>query len=243
MSNILEIAQEAADICAAQRPTDLFDTSNQNDFIMASVVKSTLSSLMRHADWQGITRDAVLYTVDGQTEYLIDNIVPDFHSLVNSTIYIKDTFENVVGAITYERWAIEKQFHVPEIDLLFKIQNNKFIFAKNPGCRRVYFTYRSNAVCYDAQTEEPKSQITKNTDIPVFDNYLVKLGIVWRWNKRTGMDYTEEFNEYQRELDKSFAATTAAGDINLAFSDNIFDDPNGGAIVNGVKSCQSCCQE
>lgn len=241
--NILQIAQEAADICAAQRPTDLFDTSNQNDFIMASVVKDTLSSLMRHADWQGITRDTFFQTVDGQKEYLIDNIVPDFHSLVNSTIYIKDTFENVIGAITYERWAVEKHFHVPEIDLLFKIQNNKFMFEKNPGCRKIYFTYRSNAVCYDAQTQEPKSQITKNTDIPVFDQYLVKMGIIWRWNKRSGLDYTEEYNEYQRELEKSLALTTAAGDINLAGGTSIFDDPNGGVIVNASACSKSCCQE
>ena len=241
MSNILQIAQEAADICAVQRPTDLFDTNAQNDMLFASVVKSTLSSLMRHAEWQAITREAVFFTTCGQTEYLIDNIVPDFHSLVGETMYIRDDMRFVIGAISEEKWARLKQFHSPEIDVIFKIQNNKIKFLKDPGCLKLHFTYKSNAVCYDAATEEPKSAITQNTDIPVFDEYLVKLGIIWRFNKRTGLDYAEEYNEYQRELEKSFAQNKAAGDIHLNAGTNIFDDGDG-VIVDVNVSGKSCCE-
>ena len=238
--NILEIAQEAADICAVQRPTDLFNSSVQNDQLFASVVHSTLDSLMRHAEWQAITREGVLYTTDGQTDYLIENVAPDFHSLVNGTMYIRDNMRFVIGAISEERWAREKQFHTPEIDVLFKVQNNKFKFLKDPGNLKLHFTYKSNAVCYDAETEEPKPRLTANTDIPIFDEYLVKLGIIWRWNKRTGLDYTEEYNEYQRELEKSYAETKAAGDIRLDSHYGIFDDSDG-VIVDVNVTGKPCC--
>ena len=142
MSSILQIAQDAADICAVQRPTNLFNSNIQNDQLFASVVKSTLDSLMRHAEWQTITREGVLNTQEGQTEYLIDNIVPDFHSLINETMYIEDNMRFVIGAITEERWAREKQFHVPEFDVLFKIQNNKIKFLKDPGNITFHFTYK-----------------------------------------------------------------------------------------------------
>lgn len=240
MANILQIAQEAADICAVQRPISLFDTTSQHDQLFASVVKSTLSSLMRNADWQAISRDASFYTSDGQKEYLIDNIADDFHSLVDGTMYMRDNMRFVIGAITEEKWARLKQFHSPEIDIIFKIQNNKIKFLKNPGCLKLHFTYKSNAVCYDATTEEPKSAITKDTDIPVFDEYLVKLGIVWRFNKRTGLDYAEEYNEYQRELSKSYAETKAAGDIHLNNVRGFFDDSDG-VIVDVNVSGKSCC--
>lgn len=229
--NILQIAQDAADICAVQRPTSLFNTNMQNDQLFASVVKSTLDSLMRHADWQAITRDTSFTTSQGQTEYLLDNIAPDFHCLVGETLYIEDNMRFVIGAITEERWAREKQFHVPEIDVLFKIQNNKIKFAKDVGATTFHLTYKSNAVCYDAVTEQPKSNITANTDVPVFDPYLVKLGIIWRWNKRSGLDYAEEYNEYQRELNKSYAETKSAGDIKLNGCVGMFDDGDG-VIVN-----------
>ena len=240
MASILQIAQEAADICAVQRPKNLINSTAQNDQLFASVVNSTLSSLMRQAEWQAITRDASFMTVDGQKEYLIDNIVPDFYALVNGTLYIKDNMRFVIGAITEDKWARLKQFHSPEIDLIFKIQNNKIKFLKNPGCLKLHFTYKSNAICYDAATEEPKAEITANTDIPIFDEYLVKLGIVWRFNKRTGLDYTEEYNEYQRELNKSFALSKSAGDIHLNTGTALFDDSDG-VIVDVNVSGHSFC--
>lgn len=232
--NILEIAQESADICAVQRPTDLFNSSIQNDMLFASVVKSALSSLMRHAGWQALTREAVFRTFEGKKDYLIDDIAPDFHSLVNGTMYIKDDNQMTIGAITEEKWANEK-LHSSS-DRMFKIQNNMIRFIDDMGCKELHFTYKSNAVCMDGKTGEPKAQITKNTDIPIFDPYLVKLGIIWRWNKRSGMDYQEEFNEYQRELNKSFAETKAVGDIFLG--GDLFEDD--GVTIN-VKSCESCC--
>ena len=237
--NILEIAQEAADMCAVARPTNLFNTSSQNDQLFMSVVKSALDSLMREAEWEMLTRQAELYTQDGQKDYLIENIAHDFHSLVNGTMYMKGDMRDVIGAITEEKWRQLKQYHTVDIDVFFKIQGNKIRFYKNPGQKEFKFTYKSNAVCYDAITEEPKSKLTANTDIPVFDHYLVKLGIVWRWLKRTGLDYTEEYNEYMRELNKSYAETKANGDINLGYSYGIFDDPNGGVIVDA--KCQSEC--
>lgn len=238
--NILQIAQEAADICAVQRPKDLFDTSSQNDMLFASVVKSTLDSLMRHAEWEQITRSASFQTYEGQREYLIENIAPDFHKLINGTLYTKDDYRETIGAVTEEKWADLKHYHTPEIDVIFKIQNNKFKFLKDPACETFHFTYKSNAICYDARSGEPKSQLTQNSDIPIFDPYLVKLGIVWRFNKRSGLDYTEEYNEYQRELEKSFAETKAAGDIKLYGTRGIFNDSDG-VIVNVNVSGKSCC--
>jgi nucleoside-diphosphate-sugar epimerase len=123
---------------------------------------------------------------------------------------------------------------------VFKIQNNMIRFLKNPGCKKFHFSYKSNAVCLDGTTQQPKPQITANTDIPVFDEYLVKLGIIWRFNKRTGLDYTEEYNEYERELNKSYAETKAAGDIKLYSFNGIFDDGDG-VLVNVNVEGKSCC--
>lgn len=237
--NILEIAQEAADICAVARPTDLFNSSAQNDQLFASVCKSALDGLMRKCEWQTLTREGTLNTVCGVREYLIDNVVPDFHALVNGTLYMEGDMRDVIGAITEEKWRQIKQFHIVDVDIFFKIQNNKICFVKDPGDKTFKFAYKSNAVCFDAKTEEPKARLTANTDIPIFDPYLVKLAIIWRWNKRTGLDYSEEYNEYQRELNKSYAESKAGGDINLGYNYGIFDDPNCGAIVDA--KCKPCC--
>ena len=236
MSSILNIALEAADICAVQRPTDLFSNTSQNDILFASVVKSTLASLMRHADWQCLICEGVLHTRAGQTDYVIEEVVPDFYSLVGESIYIEDSSKRVIGSISEECWAREKQFHCPEIDVLFKIQNNMIRFVKDPGEIFVRFAYKSKAVCVDVSTGKPKSQITANSDVPVFDEYLVKLGIIWRFQKRSGLDYTEEYNEYIRELNKSYAQTKAAADICLGVTNDVFGSANGGVVIDASQT-------
>lgn len=235
MSNsILEICREVADITATQRPTDLFDANIQHNAIFLSVAKSALDSLMRYGDWQDLTKEASILTVKNKTVYPIDNIVGDFYCLLNNTIWIKDTSEKVVGAITPEQWMKEKYFGCEDIDIKFKIQNNAFKFLTPPPANmRIVFQYRSNAVCLDALSYEEKPSLTKNTDIPIFDAHLVKLGIIWRWLKRNGMDYTEEFNEYELELKKKFGTGLATQDIDLSGGVDFFAG-YGGVIVNAT---------
>ena len=81
---------------------------------------------------------------------------------------------------------------------------------------------------------EEKSELTKNTDVPIFDEFLVKKGIVWRWNRRNGMPYEEEFNEYEREVKAKFGSGLASRDINLAGM--VFDPAAEGVYVNAAKN-------
>jgi len=215
--NILQIAKSAANMCAVQEPTTLVNPTTQNDQLFASVVQSTLDSLMRSCDWQTLEREAVLYTNDGQKTYNLDNIAPDIYSIISGSLWDKGSMRSVIGGITQESWRQHKQYHIPVIDIYFKIQNNQIVFLKNPGCLEIHFAYRSNAVVLDEKTGEPKTAITKDTDIPVFDEYLVKLGIMWRWLKRSGMDYAEEYDEYVHELNKSYALAKSPSEINLAY--------------------------
>lgn len=231
MKTILEICREAADLAAVQRPDDLFATDNQNDQIWLSVAKSELDSLMRYGNWQELTKEAELRTNCSQTIYPLDTIAPDFYCLLQNTIFIKDQAERVIGAITPEQWARDKCFKVNN-SVSFIIQNNRIKFLNQPECWKILLMYRSSNIVWDFNTFEEKTVLTANTDVPIFDEYLVKLGILWRWLKRTGLDYTEEYNEYQRELKKRFGAGLATKDI--ALGGEVFADM--GDIANVIVS-------
>ena len=215
MKSILEICQEAADMAATQRPADLFSTSSLNDQIWLSVAKSELDSLMRYGDWQELTKIAVVYTSASQRVYPLSIIAPDFYSLLQNTVYVKDNADKVIGAITPERWAQDRCFNVGG-DVKFKLQNGRLVFLNDPGEWSVHFTYRSANIVYDGTTGEEKTKLESNSDVPIFDEFVVKLGVLWRWLKRSGLDYSEEFNEYQRELKKRFGTELATQNIMLS---------------------------
>ncbi len=236
MHSILEICQEAASLVATQKPNDLFDEDSQQEAVFLSIAKDTLDSLLRYGDWQELTKEGVLRTAGKKTSYLLTAICPDFYSILNNTIYIKDSAERVIGAITPQDWMREKYFNCPSADVRFKIQNGMIKFlTPPPDGIKIVFQYRSSTIVFDAANGyEEKSEITKNTDVPVFDEFLVKKGIVWRWYKRNGMDYTEEYNEYEREVKVKFGAGLATQDIDL--SGGYFDPVEAGVYVNAAKA-------
>lgn len=236
MKNILEICREAASLVAAQKPEDLFNEDSQQEAVFLSVAKDTLDSLLRYGDWQELTKEGVLRTSGGRSAYIIKQFCPDFYSILNNTVYIKDSAEKVIGAITPQDWMREKYFNCPNVDLKFKIQNGMLKFlTPPPDGIKIVFQYRSSNIVFDAANGyEEKSELTKNTDIPIFDEFLVKKGIVWRWNRRNGMPYEEEFNEYEREVKAKFGGGLATQDINLA--GNVFCSAENGVIINAAKS-------
>lgn len=235
MKNILEICQDAASLAATQKPENLFNGDSQQEAVFLSVARDTLDGLLRFGDWQELTKEGVLRTVRGRTVYPIDGFCPDFFCLLNNTVYVKDAAEKVIGSLTPQEWMREKYFNIPVLDLKFKIQNGMFKFLTLPPPNmQIVFQYRSANVVYDPESGyAEKTEITKNTDIPVFDEYLVKKGILWRWNRRNGLPYEEEFNEYQREVKNKFGAGLASRDINLSdAADAILQ----GVVVNAAKS-------
>ena len=236
MIDILSICQEAADMTAAARPDDLFDKGIQHNAIFLSVVKSELDSLVRYGDWQALIKEGSFWTVTDKTFYGFDEVASDFYALIHNTIYIKNSAENIIGALAPAEWMKRKYQTFDDGKICFKIDNNGFRFLKTPPQNlKIVFMYRSNAVCVDGKSFEPKSAVSKNTDVPIFDAYLVKLGIIWRFLKRSGMDYEEEYNEYMRELKKRFGLEMNVKDIRLA---NGLDEGDGdGAVQIVFKGC------
>ena len=236
MKTILEICREVADLAATKRPDDLFNTSSQQNSIFLSVAKSTLDSLLRFGNWQELTKEGCLQTVIGKKQYIIRDIIPDFYCLLNNTVYVKDSKEQIIGAVTPEQWMKDKYFSAVGGEVKFKIQNGRFIFLNEPQSRvKIVFQYRSDNIVWDFKTFEEKNVLNSNTDVPIFDEYLVKLGILWRWLKRSGLDYSEEYAEYQHELKKRFGSGLATRDINLATGpDNLGE----GVIINVCTECK-----
>lgn len=231
MTGILQICQEVADMTATQRPDDLFDKNIHHNAVFLSVAKNELDALMRYGDWQALLKEGRFKTIQGKNFYPFDEIASDFYALMHNTIYLKNDGKKITGALNAEDWMKKKYVKCGcDLNVTFRVENNGFRFlGEVPENLTIVFMYRSNAVCVDAKTFEEKASITKNSDVPIFDKYVVKLGITWRWLKRNGMDYEEEYNEYQRQLKKIFGLELDVKDICLA-NRKIDFDQNCGVI-------------
>lgn len=216
---LLSIAQEAAATVGTEPPQSLFNKNNPQSILFLSLMTDTLEALKRYGDWQQIEREGSFF-ITGETVYNIEDIVDDFFCLIPDTIYIKDRQEKVIGSISAESFMRSKVFQTKDGRIKFRLKGNAFCFTKLPPIgSKIVFHYRSDFTVQEKNKQNGlvifKQIPTKDTDIPLFDRYLVKLSLIWRWYKRNAMAYDEEFLEYTKEVKKAFMATQAMENISL----------------------------
>ena len=112
------------------------------------------------------------------------------------------------------------------------VKSGSAFLTPPPGDVKIVFQYRSAVIAYDGQMFAEKTELSADTDIPVFDEYLVKLAIRWRLQARNGQSYEEEYAEYEKECRKRFGSSLAAKDINLAVG-GFGEKFDAGVIIHG----------
>lgn len=216
---ILSIAQEAAAIVGTEPPKTLFNKNNPQSILFLSLVNDALEALKRYGDWQQTEKEASFYITNTAT-YHIPDLVDDFFALIPDTIYIKDRQEKVIGSISPAQFMREKVFQTADGRVKFHIKGNTFCFVKRPPIgSKVVFQYRTSAVVKESEKTNGvyryKQMPTKDTDMPLFDWYLIKLALIWRWFKRNALPYDEAYKEYQDEVKKAFMTSRSMENISL----------------------------
>lgn len=196
MKTVLEICREIADIAGVERPDDLWGNNHQ----WLALILQELNSHLNY-NWQELIKQYEITPYRCEEKLWKDIIInEDYLCLSHNTIYVRDNENRVIGAIPYEKWKDNQNYKSKEITFILNNDGIRIIDFKKGV--KILFQYKSKSIVWDFNSFEEKSIITANTDVPIFDEYLIKLGVLWRWEKLHNQDYSESYNEYQRELKK-----------------------------------------
>ena len=199
MKTILEICREVADIAGVERPDNLWGDENKNDYWLG-IVLLELNSLLSY-NWRELIKEYEIKPYSCEKKLWKDIIINgDYLCLVHNTIYIKDNQNRVIGAIPYKKWKNNRKC-VSE-GVAFRINDNSIRIIDFKKGVKILFQYKSKSIVWNWNTFEEQSVLNSNDNVPIFDEYLVKLGVLWRWEKAHCQDYSESYSEYQRELKK-----------------------------------------
>ena len=220
--SILSIAQETAALVGCQVPTTLFNSTNSQSILFLSLMKDTLESLKRFGVWQETLKTASFFTIEGKASYAFCEVVDDFFRLVPDTLVFKDEGKKLTGSLSISQVAEEEILSLAGHSFFIKEGAIHFLTPPPVGSE-IVFHYTSAHVVREVQQTAPgiqtvveKPEPTKDSDTPLFDAYLVKLGLIWRWYKRNALAYQEELAEYEKELKKTFSAGKGVKNIQLA---------------------------
>lgn len=145
----------------------------------------------------------------------------DFESLNSDTSWDRTNYWNMRGSLTPREWGIRKNAIIATtaVRKMFRIkrgaQNKKqfFIDPVPPDQTDMVFEYRSKGWC-QSSTGVIQTQWLADTDTGILDEWLMELGLTWRYLNRVGLPYIEEYNTYMTQRNIMRAQDASARTLN-----------------------------
>lgn len=227
MDNLLEIVQQSCQLLSLPVPASVTDSTDVQVLQLWAIANEEGKSLQRSYDWQLLTLE---YTFSSTASEAQPTAIPlDLDRWLANTMFDRTTRREVIGPITPQQWqAIQAQPQLNRVFLAWRERTGIFYTTPTPtaGDTIAYEYVTKNWVL--AENLDPKDSFTADTDVPLLNDQMFILGIRWRFLKSKGIDYAQDFDTYQRQLQIEQAKDGGNGKLNITGRTlmNIWGYPN-----------------
>lgn len=225
----LTIVQSAASQIGITAPTVVFGSTEQQVIQLRALLNEEGRSSARAAQWATLTREHTFTTVAAAIQpdgFPADDILDRF---CNDSMWNRTIARKVYGPLSEQEYQREKAFPVfTTVNPAFLTRGNGtggYDFIMQPAAQAdntIAYSYVSKnwALAADGTTE--KQQMTADDDTSILPEYLLSLGIVWRFLKANKLPFADEYNTYMGQLQQEAARQGGAPKLNLTFGLNRF---------------------
>lgn len=212
---ILSICNDAVDrIAITLSGTTVFSNTADTARQMRALANQEGKELMRRGSWQALTTEKTFTSIAQETQ---TGVIPsDFDHMLNETFYNRTRKRQVTGPLSSRDWQAQKSIIATVLYDSYRIRGNSVLMIPVPPAGDTYaFEYISkNFVLDNAST--PKAAFTADTDTSILDEELITLGVIWRFLKAKGFDYSEAFRTYELQVSQALARDGSKRTINFA---------------------------
>ncbi len=213
---LLTIVQNACDEVGFPRPSSVIGNTETTVRQMLTLTNKVGKSLMRKYDWQELKDEAMFDAVASDQQVTIKTQWTDFDRFVPDSMHNRTQQRKVWGPLSTQAWQWNKsEVAQTQYDTFYVREGNIYFTPDGTAGDDIYFEYISEDWCEDSLGTN-KSSMTADTDVARIDEYLLELGLVWRFKRSHGYDYAEEFREFQRECQIKFGQHGPRPRINIA---------------------------
>jgi hypothetical protein len=168
-------------------------------------VQQMVQLALKEAEWQLSEFDPQVCLLEGSfttvaAEVQVADIrttFPGMKAILNDVMWNRDLRRPVFGPMTAQRWEQLKAMVMQGPWNQFQIRGNAIRFIPDPAPgQSVWFQYKSINWCESA-AGTPQSRFLADDDVLLLDEQTFKLGMEWRWKKAKGLDYAQDFADYE----------------------------------------------
>ena len=222
---LLTIVQNASDAIGLTRPSVVIASADQNVRTLLSMAQTEGREVLDRFSWPATQIEVTHTSLAAELQGVITTIAPGFSYITSSTFWDRTLTQPVTGPLSPIEWQALKARTATGPYSSYRIFGGKLYAYPAPSAGNTWvFEYQSTYFCQSAGGTN-QSAWAADTDVGVLDENLMELGVVWRFKKKNGLDYSEDFRSYEQKL---------ANETSRAGGRKVLDMLSGNTAARGV---------
>lgn len=199
--SLLTIVQEVASRLSLPIPATVVSNTDKTALRLLSLAREEGRAMSRHGPWKRLTAEKTFTTV--AQEIQTSAVPSDLDWIIPETIFNRTLRKEVEGPLTPVEWQQHKATLVTRVNPAFRIRGADFLMGPAPSAgETIAYEYVTKNWCTSAAGTAQTSW-TADGDLPLLDEELHILGIIWRFRWRLGVDYSADSATYELEVSRA----------------------------------------
>lgn len=199
--NVLEVIQRFTNAVGMSEPSSALANQADDVIQIVELLNQEGRALSSRYMWQALTFEATFTTVATESQGALGTIIgatQQLRRIVNDTIWDRTQRLPICGPLSKQRWQAQKSLTFTGPYSEYRIRGNQILFNPAPAAgHSCYFEYVSRCWCTDAGGTTFRTNVAADTDLFLLDDEVVLAGLEWRWLRKKGLSYAEEFASYE----------------------------------------------
>lgn len=213
---LLSVAQDVCDVIGLTRPAAIVSGTDQLARQILGLAKETLEELGA-MDWPILEIPYTFNTVNAQSQY---DLPSDFGREVGDTVYVASQYDSLRGSLTPADWQRQRSGMQANLGRYrFRIFGLPLKLNLTPTPSVVEAIVLEYQTTYRVKQQDGtyKATFFADTDVPLMPEDLLKKGLKWRLRRAKGLDYSEEFDDYEITRAQRLAQQLSMGSMPVAY--------------------------
>jgi hypothetical protein len=197
---LLTIVQNASDTIGLSRPSAVVSSTDGNVRTLLSFAQTEGRELLERFGWPATQKQATHTTLNAELQGVMTTIAPGFSYIINNTFWNRTLTVPVPGPLSPQEYQALKARSSTGPYSQYKLQAGNLYGYPAPSASDTWvFEYQTNYFCKSSGGTD-QSAWAADTDTGILDENLMEMGIVWRFKKKNGLDYSEDYRVYEQKL-------------------------------------------
>lgn len=223
---VLDVIQRVSTAVGIGAPTAAVGTSDDSALQLVELLNQECRALTQRRDWSFMIGEATFVTVATESQGSLSTIVGGsfgVDKIINDTLWNRSTQQPIYGPVTKPNWQARKALALTGPYPEYTIQAGSswgdpslYLYPAPAAGENVYFQYKYKRWVKDASSSDYYDNIEGDDDILIFPEHLLLAGLEWRWLRKKGLSYAEEFASYEAMVKAAASSDGTKATLNMA---------------------------